>query len=94
MSSHSSEPPQDEAKQCQVKVCTGPRCDKNFSKYTLERAERELAKNPKDNITLGACPCQGNCQRGVTVTTEKNGEKTLHSFVDPITMAKLIDKLS
>jgi NADH:ubiquinone oxidoreductase subunit E len=73
-----------------IKICTGPACHKNFSQYTLERAEREAAKNPK--LQIETCGCQGNCERGPTVVTEKNGKKNVHNRVNGIELKRIIDK--
>ena len=73
-----------------IKVCTGPACTKNFSNYTLERAEAEAAKNPQ--IDVITCGCQGNCRRGPTVIITKAGNAKVHNFVNGVELKKIIDK--
>ena len=69
-----------------IKVCTGPACTKNFSKYTLERAESEAAKNPR--IMVETCGCQGNCKNGPTVVIDG----TKHNRVNGVELKKILNK--
>jgi len=73
-----------------IKVCTGPACTKNFSNYTLERAEREAAKNPE--LKVETCGCQGNCKRGPTVVVVKGGNSKEHSNVNGIELKNILRK--
>lgn len=72
-----------------VSVCNGPRCAQRFSQYVQERAEAESAK--KDSVEVRSCNCCGKCEKGVNVKIEKKGKVELHSYVDPIKMAKIIN---
>lgn len=73
-----------------IKVCTGPACTKNFSNYTLERAEREAAKNP--DLQVETCGCQGNCRRGPTVVIVKSGNAKTHNHVNGVELKQILNK--
>ena len=69
-----------------IKVCTGPACTKNFSKYTLKRAEAEVAKH--SGIVVKTCGCQGNCKNGPTVVINN----TKHNRVNGVELKKILNK--
>lgn len=73
-----------------IRVCTGPACTKNFSSYTLERAEIEAAKDPA--LTVKTCGCLGQCEKGPNVVIEMNNKKNLHHYVNGTELKRLIRK--
>jgi len=73
-----------------IKVCTGPACTKNFSEYTLERAEAEAISNPQ--IEVVTCGCQGNCRKGPTVVITRAGVTKTHNYVNGVELKKILDK--
>lgn len=73
-----------------IRICTGPACTKNFSGYTLERAEIEAAKDPMLNVET--CGCLGQCKKGPNISVETGSQKTIHHHVNGIELKKIIDK--
>jgi NADH:ubiquinone oxidoreductase subunit E len=82
-----------------IKVCGGFACSRRNSKYILERIEAELELIKKNNpkitasIAIEQATCQGNCENGPTVVVEQGNNKKLHSKMNPIKTAELLEKL-
>lgn len=85
--------PLDDTPSTKVNVCHGHACSGRLSRYVLERAQNEAQAHHLD-LQVTPCPCRDNCENGPTVVIEHNGQQTLHSHVDPPTIAKLIKQLN
>ncbi len=70
-----------------IKVCQGHAC-KTIGKYILERGEIEAQK--RNDISIEACLCMGQCQKGPNVSIERNGKREVHNNMDPLKIYKLI----
>jgi NADH:ubiquinone oxidoreductase subunit E len=70
-----------------IKVCQGHAC-KTIGKHILERANIEATK--RENISVEACLCMGQCYKGPNVSVERDGKKEVLNNMDPIKIYKLI----
>ncbi len=92
-----------------IKVCHGRTCSGHFSNFVFDRAKADLGiedesssakasedrgwKSPDGKFELKKCPCQGKCEKAITVVVEKDGKTEYHQHMNPIEMGKLIKKL-
>lgn len=76
-----------------IKVCTGHACKKRMSEYTLERAESEIKKSGRKDITVERGCCQGQCAKGPNIVIEKNGNQTMKHNVSPVEIGKVMKQL-
>lgn len=76
-----------------IKVCTGVTCHKHFSQFVLERAEQEIKAKQMKDVEVETCPCQGNCEKAVTVVVEEGDKSKTHDRVTPVEMGKIASKL-
>ncbi len=90
-----------------IKVCHGRTCSGHFSNFVFDRAKADLGiesdyaealpdrgvKSKDGEFELEKCPCQGKCEKAITVVVEKDGKTEYHQHMNPIEMGKLIKKL-
>ncbi len=70
-----------------IKVCNGHACH-NIGEHILDRAKIEAQK--RNDVSVGTCPCMGQCHKGPNVSIEKDGKREILNNMNPIKIYNLI----
>lgn len=80
---------QPETQKPEVYVCMGTACQNNFSKDTLNHAQKLVRK--KEISTAETQTCLGHCQKGPNIIIKKSDQSDqIHENITPTALDKLL----
>ncbi|MCH8518299.1 NAD(P)H-dependent oxidoreductase subunit E [Candidatus Gracilibacteria bacterium] len=73
-----------------IKICTGRSCKEKFSRYMMQRVERDRDfYNWKQDVSCSECLCLGACEKAPNVNID--GE--IHSYMNGVKLSGKILQL-